>query len=764
MAARELIFDILAIDRASAIFDRVGRASTQAGRDSEGASGVMKSAWAGAAIGLGLVGAESIKMAGDFEASVTRLNTSAGESKANLAMVGQGMLDMAGQVGYTSLQLSQGMYVVESAGFHGAAGLSVLRAAAEGAKTENADLGTVANAVSTIMVDFGTRAGDAAQVTSTLISAVSVGKTNFEDLSGAMHAVMPRAAALHMAFPEIAADLATMTAHGMSAEQSAQNLNGALRQLSAPTLAMSKSMADFGIQSHDVSANLSKNGLQGTLEMLSTTIMSRMGPAGAELSTVFNQSKLAAQDAAAMYGGLSPKLQQMATDYQAGKISMHDWTVGLKDLDAPSASLLKQWAAQENASKGFSNTLKSGGDAAKTYTGALSKMVGGQEATTVALMLTGDQAAKATANIKTVSGATSEAGGHAAGFAEQQATLNGKISDAKGAFSALGIELGTQLMPAAKSSLDVLTTGVGWLATHEDFVKGFGETILALAQGYIVVKGAMMAYAAWQTIATAATALGESTFGTYVGVMALSGLSAIRGVIGAIREWTVVQAILDSALMANPIGLVIIAIAALAAGLIFAYQHCDTFRSICDTAFHAVASAASWMWNSVIKPVITFLLNGFGNVASGIGDMLSALSNIPGFGWAADAAAALQRMGTAAHNAAAELNAVPDTKHVVITFSANGLSTIPGVISAVAGAAGRNAGGTSNWRGGLTWVGERGPELLNVPSGSAIHTADQSRNMTSGNSGPLVQIEHYHEAGNSSDQVAADLMFRLRSA
>jgi hypothetical protein len=31
-----------------------------------------------------------------------------------------------------------------------------------------------------------------------------------------------------------------------------------------------------------------------------------------------------------------------------------------------------------------------------------------------------------------------------------------------------------------------------------------------------------------------------------------------------------------------------------------------------------------------------------------------------------------------------------------------------------------NAMGTSNWRGGMTWVGERGPELVNLPRGSQV--------------------------------------------
>lgn len=34
---------------------------------------------------------------------------------------------------------------------------------------------------------------------------------------------------------------------------------------------------------------------------------------------------------------------------------------------------------------------------------------------------------------------------------------------------------------------------------------------------------------------------------------------------------------------------------------------------------------------------------------------------------------------------------------------------------------GRNALGTSNWRGGLTWVGEEGPELVDLPAGSKVY-------------------------------------------
>lgn len=46
--------------------------------------------------------------------------------------------------------------------------------------------------------------------------------------------------------------------------------------------------------------------------------------------------------------------------------------------------------------------------------------------------------------------------------------------------------------------------------------------------------------------------------------------------------------------------------------------------------------------------------------------------------------------------------------------------------SGAGGGHSRNARGTSYWRGGLTWVGEEGPELVNIPVGSRIYNNQES--------------------------------------
>jgi phage-related protein len=68
--------------------------------------------------------------------------------------------------------------------------------------------------------------------------------------------------------------------------------------------------------------------------------------------------------------------------------------------------------------------------------------------------------------------------------------------------------------------------------------------------------------------------------------------------------WTAAQWLLNAALNANPIGLVILALAALGAALYLAWTNSETFRAIVTAAWNGIQAAASFAWNNVIKPVI----------------------------------------------------------------------------------------------------------------------------------------------------------------
>lgn len=224
---------------------------------------------AGVALGVSAV---AIHMAGDFQESTTRLVTGAGEAESAIEGVRQGILDMAPAVGQMPNDLAKGMYLVESAGYHAADGLTVLKAAAEGAKVGGADMTVVADGLTTALTDYGFSAKDSAKVTSQLIVTVGQGKTTMGELAGSLHNVLPIASALHIKFADIMGAMATMTAQGIDAHQASTSLRFAMMALLKPTGAATKGLKAIGMSAGDVHKALAAGGLQGALEKITEAV------------------------------------------------------------------------------------------------------------------------------------------------------------------------------------------------------------------------------------------------------------------------------------------------------------------------------------------------------------------------------------------------------------------------------------------------------------------------------------------------------------
>lgn len=73
-----------------------------------------------------------------------------------------------------------------------------------------------------------------------------------------------------------------------------------------------------------------------------------------------------------------------------------------------------------------------------------------------------------------------------------------------------------------------------------------------------------------------------------------------------------------------------------------------------------------------------------------------------------------------------------------------GGGVLPGGAALGQGGIGHAAGGTENWRGGPTWVGENGPEILNLPRGSQVIPNDVARGM-GGGTGTIINIANNND-------------------
>jgi hypothetical protein len=143
------------------------------------------------------------------------------------------------------------------------------------------------------------------------------------------------------------------------------------------------------------------------------------------------------------------------------------------------------------------------------------------------------------------------------------------------------------------------------MSDHSDIVVIVGASVAALAATILVINGAMKVYqattaavsavqlllnsnvvastVAW--IANAASVVASNVVLAILRTLTLANAAAMAVVRGATIAWTAVQWALNAALTANPIGLVIAAIALLVAGIVLAYKKSETFRDIVDSVF-----------------------------------------------------------------------------------------------------------------------------------------------------------------------------------
>ena len=155
---------------------------------------------------------------------------------------------------------------------------------------------------------------------------------------------------------------------------------------------------------------------------------------------------------------------------------------------------------------------------------------------------------------------TKEYGGSAKALGQ---TLPGQLNILKNSFAELAAQLTTALLPALTAGANVLATFAKFMSEHATATKVAIGAIAGLAAAVLAVNVGLKLYAAYQVAAAAATA-----------------------------TWTAAQWLLNAALTANPIGIVVVALAALVGGLVLAYQHSEKFRAIVQGALKAVQVAA----------------------------------------------------------------------------------------------------------------------------------------------------------------------------
>ena len=189
---------------------------------------------------------------------------------------------------------------------------------------------------------------------------------------------------------------------------------------------------------------------------------------------------------------------------------------------------------------------------------------------------------------------------------ESGKTLKGAFDNSMAAIGRFGANLMSDIYPQIR---DFFAGFIEFMGPVEELGKVIGEKLgEALRQftGWITEnKDAILAFLPVIGIAVAG-------LGAYFAITkTMAGFKAIQTWYAAT---TFAQKGLNGAMKANPIGVIITAITALVAALVWLYNNNETARRIMDAAWQGIKNAIQFAWNNVIKPAFNAISNFVKNV------------------------------------------------------------------------------------------------------------------------------------------------------
>jgi TP901 family phage tail tape measure protein len=330
------------------------------------------------------------------------------------------------------------------------------------------------------------------------------------------------------------------------------------------------------------------------------------------------------------------------------------------------------------------------------------------------------------------------------------------------AFKAAKMQLGQALMPVltdlakmfAEKIVPLIKQVVDWMKKHQGAVHAL---VIGLTAFVVVLK---------------AVKVGMAIF------------NVINGIVRLYRAWTASQYALNLAMLLNPIGLIIIAIVALVAAFVLLWMKCKGFRDFWKAIWKGIQTAAAEVWGllkrnwKTLMTVILSVMTGglfyvvthwrqvwgwvssffvaiwhgirsfFVSIWNGIKSVFSSALN-----WIRARATSFINFwrdlpGKIGRFLVGMWDGLKNGFKAAINFCIRGINTFIHGLSSITGAIGDvigvdwsipdipelATGGTLS-RGGLSLVGEKGPELLNLPGGASVIPLARG-----GGGGPVVNV------------------------
>lgn len=255
----DIRFDVIARDKASSTFNRVG---ATADRTSHSMAKFAKVAGA-AAIGLGVVTTAAAvfayKVGSDYVGSLNKIQALTGANDKTMRAAAKTLEANAGlyaKMGQTTGDAAAGVVELTKSGLSLHDSLKAVNATMVLAKAGELSVADASTLVANSLNTFGLKAKDAGKIANQLANAANISSADVSDLAESFKYVSPVAATAGVSMGEVNAILAELSNSGIKASQAGTTLRTFLLNLQAPAKAGANALDDLGVQVFDAQGKM----------------------------------------------------------------------------------------------------------------------------------------------------------------------------------------------------------------------------------------------------------------------------------------------------------------------------------------------------------------------------------------------------------------------------------------------------------------------------------------------------------------------------
>lgn len=265
-------------------------------------------------------GAAVLRAAGQFEASMNRVEVLSGATGEELSALTALARELGASTQFSASQAADTMSFLAMAGFKSNDILAALPGTLELAAAGQLDLAQAADIASNILSGYGLEAGEIGRVNDALAKTMTSANVNMVQLGEAMKHAAPVAKSAGLAFEETVAAIGLLGNAGIQGGMAGTALSAAMTRLVKPTSEAREAMGRLGIREADVLDS------EGNIRSLASVIelLQSKGAATADMMAIFGQE--AGGEMAALVGQGADALRHLTTEIEnsggtAGRIA-----------------------------------------------------------------------------------------------------------------------------------------------------------------------------------------------------------------------------------------------------------------------------------------------------------------------------------------------------------------------------------------------------------------------------------------------------------